>query len=442
MNGVFNGFTNNVIFNNDSLTIMLHDKFDCNANFDIQAYGPLSQGLFRVISMKSGGQPIEQYASNDDILLLNSYNAGGNTYYGGQLVPSNSDTGEYCYHHDRVDVRHMTTGDAINLGTQFLKFIQVSYKLFQFAPVLQIKGYTNCMFRDPWQWVPSQYDGRNSLPVVGEDCGMGAHQLILTLNELNTSISSVGESGWGKTSYTWCGGGRGASGAMVTDIPINGGGGYDTTEMSQSEKARYLSQLTNKLQSGTTTTAWLEAIEKTDGTLVGSICPNNNNFERHVYDMFAQDSRYNGKKAYKTPTNSNITFAPGGLTNHRLNNNEYCVPVLFTLITSSSNPVSYGYNSLFRANAVSKNIIFNTATALAKNFATQNIKYKNFCIYSINDTYIISNAIDVRPMANGGSAVEGKTTFTDGDILAIAHRNIYIMSVTQLTNYICPLQRD
>lgn len=118
-------------------------------------------------------------------------------------------------------------------------------------------------------------------------------------------------------------------------------------------------------------------------------------------------------------------------------------PVLFSLLTNDNDSYFYGYNDVYRSEGTSANTMFAIATAASTNFALLNNKYSNFVIYKTGsgNNYQISYAIDLRGLSTvGGAAKAGKTlvnvSTNTTDVLAIAYKNIYILSASQVADYI------
>lgn len=113
-----------------------------------------------------------------------------------------------------------------------------------------------------------------------------------------------------------------------------------------------------------------------------------------------------------------------------------CCPVLFSKLATTSYS-EYGYESSFKSSANSYKNIFGLANLAAAAFGGA---YGRFSIYlDSGNTYIISYAIDLRNISTTG-AKAGKTSVSissnSSDVLLIAHNNIYVVSLSQINNFV------
>lgn len=336
--------------------------------------------------------------------------------------------------------------DNVNLFTTFI--IKKCYSQYNsdFYPIITCEGYTNNRTVDMW------YETPHSFPLIGGwpsspkplDEGTGSiHIPSITQTSFNvkaicTNSDKIGEVGWGRKMNTFI--------EKANTFGINSPDSSDTADNTTTtlcaddycdgiDANANISQLLGKKKQPTASPLFITELVAASASGV---------FAYKSMGITDSDSDYlNGFPVY---SNSTSTF--GCFTNNKIftmynttggaNGGIRGVPVLFTFISDSKKI----YDE-WSSNTVSLSCMSGICTCFAKVLSTTYNKpeYNDFDIYYTTtttnfDTINISYAIDLRPLTNGESVIDGKVTISDYNnsdaVLAIANKNIYILSSSQL----------
>lgn len=280
-------------------------------------------------------------------------------------------------------------------------------------------------------------------------------QASFIINAVSTNLSDIGSPTWKKDNITFY--------ETVNDFQRKFGdpgdlNGWDTVGGSNyhgipNDYGGYAYSILNQ---ASTAPIMLDAILKTNAITDSDVYPyqdyvfgvsevtktaNTCNYTRTQLPLMDYDgiSSFFANKAF-IPDSNYWGYNPN--VHYELLDRNYlmCIPVLFSKLAGQAS--NYGYGGVYQNSETSYLDIFGIANLVATKFKLSNTKYYNFVIYATGDaatTYTISYAIDLRQISSGG-AKAGKTTVSiannSTDVLLIAHKNIYVVSESQITSYI------